>query len=223
MESERPEYVVYRAAKPITVDGVLDEPSWRGANVMNLVLADTGKPPRQPTTARALWDDKYLYIAFECQDTDIWGTITERDKAIFAEEVVEIFIDEDRDNWGYLEFEVSPRNAVLDIFIINRDGRVKGLWDWNSEGWLTAVKVVGDPTRRGTDDKSWTVEMAIPMADFMMAPNLPPKPGDVWHANFYRIDRAVSGDEWSAFAPIGKINFHSPEKFGRIVFSDKSV
>jgi hypothetical protein len=65
--------------------------------------------------------------------------------------------------------------------------------------------------------------MAIPMTDFLMAANLPPKSGDVWHANFYRIDRASEGDEWSAWSPVGAINYHSPEKFGRIVFSDKSV
>ena len=223
MQWERPEYVVYRAAGPMCVDGRLDEASWRGAQTMDLVLADTGEAPQQATQVRVLWDDEYLYVSFVCEDMDIWGTIVERDQAIFAEEVVEVFVDEDRDNYGYLEFEVSPRNAVLDIFILNRDGRVRGLWDWNSEGWKTAVQVEGDPTRRGTADKSWTVEMAIPMADFMMAPNLPPRPGDVWHANFYRIDRAVAGDEYSAWSPPGEINYHTPQRFGRIVFSDHAV
>jgi len=220
---DRPEYVVYRTAEPITVDGRLNEGAWQRANVMDLVLATSGGAPRQATQARVLWDDVYLYVSFHCEDSDIWGTITERDQAIFAEEVVEVFVDEDRDNYGYLEFEVSPRNAVLDIFILNRDGRTRGLWDWNSAGWQTAVQVVGDPTRRGTADKSWTVEMAIPMSDFMLAPNIPPKAGDVWHANFYRIDRAVQGDEHSAFSPPGKDAFHTPERFGRIVFSDKAV
>ncbi|NLG27048.1 MAG: hypothetical protein GX557_04005 [Chloroflexi bacterium] len=153
----------------------------------------------------------------------MWGTITERDKAIFAEEVVEVFVDEDRDNYGYLEFEVSPRNAVLDIFILNRDGHTRGLWDWNSPGWQTAVQVAGDPTQRGTADTAWTVEMAVPMSDFMMAANIPPKAGDVWHANFYRIDRAVEGDEYTAWSPPGIINYHTPKRFGRIVFADTKV
>ncbi len=223
MGSERPEYVVYRTAKPIKVDGRLDEGAWERANVMDLVLADSGGAPRQVTQARVLWDDEYLYVSFHCEDSDIWGTITGRDKAIFAEQVVEVFVDEDCDNYGYLEFEVSPRNAVLDIFILNRDGRTKGLWDWDSDGWKTAVQVEGDPTQRGTADTSWTVEMAIPMMDFLMAPNLPPKPGDVWHANLYRIDRAESGDEYTAWSPPGIINYHTPKRFGRIVFSDEKV
>ena len=74
-----PEYTCFRAAQPIKVDGVLDDPSWQGANLVHLVLADTGEKPRQATEARLLWDDDYLYVSFVCQDTDIWATMTERD------------------------------------------------------------------------------------------------------------------------------------------------
>ena len=62
MQSDRPEYVVNRAARPIVVDGKLDDKAWKGANVMDLVLADSGGVPRQRTQARVLWDDDYLYI-----------------------------------------------------------------------------------------------------------------------------------------------------------------
>jgi hypothetical protein len=226
---ERPEYTCYRAAQPIRVDGRLDEPSWRGAMAVELILADSGAgraggaPPRQRTTARLLWDDDYLYAAFHCLDSDIWGVTTERDRDIYEQEVVELFVDADRDGIGYVEIEVSPRNAVLDLFMLLRDDRQRGLWDWDSEGLRTAVTVDGDPTRRGTDDRSWTVEMAMPMADFFTAPNLPPRHGDVWHANLYRIDRAERGDEYSAWSPPERINYHTPERFGRLVFSEERV
>ena len=221
--SRRPQYRCYRARQPIVVDGHLDDASWEGAPPVDLVLADTGEEPRQPTTARLLWDDDYLYVAFHCVDVDIWGTTPERDQAIYDQEVVEVFIDADCDDHGYVEIEVSPLNAVLDLFMLIRDDRKRGLWDWRSEGLRTAVVVDGDPTRRGTADRSWTVEMAIPMSDFMTAPNLPPRPGDVWHFNFYRIDRASWGDEFSAWSPVGRINYHTPERFGRLLFSGTEV
>ncbi len=224
MQYNRPEYICYRAAVPIAVDGRLDDPSWAGAMEVELVLADTGEQPLQRTTARLLWDDDYLYVGFHCEDTDIWGVTTERDQPIYNHEVVEIFIDDDRDNYGYIEIEVNPLNAVLDLFAFRRDGEVRGLWDWDSEGLLTAVVVDGDPTKRGTPDRSWTVEVAIPMKDFMTAPHLPPLPGDVWHVNLYRIDRPENGqDEYSAWSPPGEINYHTPECFGRLVFSEKEV
>ncbi len=225
MSYTRPEYICYRAATPIVIDGKLTDPSWEGAPPIELVLADTGAKPRQRTTARMLWDDEYLYIGFHCEDTDIWGITTERDQPIFQQEVVEVFIDEDRDNYGYIEIEVNPLNAVLDLFALLRNGHLRGLWDWDSEGLRTAVVVDGDPTKRGTPDRSWTVEIAIPMSDFMMAPHLPPQPGDVWHINLYRIDRAetTAGDEYTAWSPPGRINYHTPERFGRLVFSEKAV
>jgi len=215
----RPEYTCYRAAKPIVVDGRLDDDSWKGAPALPLVWADSGAQPRQPTAVRLLWDDQYLYVAFECQDDDIWGVTTERDKDIYNHEVVEVFVDDDCDDHSYIEIEVNPLNAVLDLYVLNRGGPIKGLWDWDSEGMLTAVHVDGDPTRRGTADRAWTVEIAIPMRDFMTAPHLPPQPGDVWHANLYRIDRGTSGDEYTAWSPPGRINYHTPERFGRLVFS----
>ena len=220
---QRPEYLCHRASRPIVVDGLLDDPPWQGAPSVELVLADTGGQPRQGTTVQLLWDDHHLYVAFHCHDSDIWGVTTERDQDIYNQEVVEVFVDADRDNHGYVEIEVSPLNAVLDLFMLYRDDRQRGLWDWDSEGLRTAVVVDGDPTRRGTADRSWTVEMAIPMSDFMTAPHLPPLPGDVWHLNLYRIDRGQKGDEYSAWSPPGRLNYHTPERFGRLVFSGREV
>ena len=220
----RPEYVCYRASGPITIDGVLDEPDWQRAMAVELVLADTGGQTRQRTVARALWDDEYLYVAFECEDEAIWGVTTRRDQDIYQQEVVEVFVDADCDDIGYVEIEVNPLNAVLDLFMLNRGNKRHGLWDWDSKGLQTAVRVDGDPTRRHTRDRSWTVEMAIPMVDFTTAPNLPPQPGDVWHMNLYRIDRGVGEkegvDEYSAWSPPGIINYHTPQRFGRLIFSE---
>jgi len=216
----RPEYVCHRRTGTIVVDGLLDEPAWLAAEAVQLREDGTGGPPRQRTTVRALWDDEYLYVAFHCEDTDIWGITIERDQPIYEQEVVEVFLDADRDGVGYVEIEVSPLNAVLDLFMLIRDGRTKGLWCWDSPGLRTAVVVEGDPMRKGTDDRSWTVELAIPFADMLTAPHIPPALGDVWHANFYRIDRAEDGDEFSAWSPTYRRNYHTPERFGRLVFTE---
>lgn len=218
--SELPVYICRRATGPIVIDGCLDEPAWASAAPVSLVLADTGAAPRQPTQARLLWDDDYLYVAFSCKDNDIWGTTTERDQDIHNQEVVEVFIDAACCGSAYVEIEVSPLNAVLDLFMLWRDDRQRGLWDWDSAGLQTAVVVDGDPWHRGTCDRDWTVEMAIPMSDFEMAPNLPPRPGDTWRVNLYRIDRGVDGDEYTAWSPPRRINYHTPSRFGVLQFVD---
>jgi len=222
-EREIPTYTIYRAAAPLTIDGVLDEPAWQAAPTMVLREARGGGAPQQPTVARLLWDDTFLYASWVCEDRDIWGTMTQRDDHIYDEEVVELFLDADGDGIGYVEIEVSPRNTVLDLFVLNRDDRWKQLWSWRSEGLRTAVVVEGDPTRRGTPDRRWTVEMAVPLDDLLTAPHLPPQPGDVWWGNVYRIDRAEDGDEFSAWSPVYRGTFHTPARFGRLLFSGESV
>lgn len=221
--SALPLYLCRQASGPIVVDGHLDEPAWASAEAVPLVLADTGAVPHQPTTARLLWDDNYLYVAFECQDDDIWGTTSERDQDIYNQEVVEVFVDAASCGSAYVEIEVSPLNAVLDLFMLWRDDRQRGLWDWDSAGLRTAVVVDGDPWQRGTTDRQWTVEMAIPLVDFDMAPHLPPEPGDTWRINLYRIDRASDGDEYTAWSPPGRLNYHTPSRFGILQFVDQSV
>jgi len=220
---ETPSYVIYRVDAPLTIDGVLDEPAWQAAPTIALREARQGGEPRQPTVARLLWDEGYLYASWVCEDRDIWGTMTRRGDPIYDEEVVELFLDADRDGIGYVEIEVSPRNTVLDLFMLNRDDRWKQLWSWQSDGLKTAVKVDGDPERRGTRDARWTVEMALPLGDLMTAPHVPPQQGDVWHGNLYRIDRAEDGDEFSAWSPVYRDTFHTPGRFGELIFSEEMV
>lgn len=220
---QRPVYTCYRALIPLEIDGHLDDRAWEAAPWVPLVRAGTGGQPRQTTRACLLWDDDYLYVAFRCADDDIWGTTTERDQPIYDQEVVEVFLDADCDGRGYVEIEVSPLNAVLDLYMLLRDDVQRGLWGWDSEGLLTAVQVCGDATRRGTPDREWTVEMAIPFSDFFTAPHRPPLPGDEWLFNLYRIDRSPVGDDYSAWSPPLRLNYHTPACFGRLVYSGENA
>jgi hypothetical protein len=219
----RPIYTCYRADSPIIVDGRLDEPCWRAAEPISLVRTDTGEPPRFPTTVKLLWDDRFLYAGFHCIDPDIWGTITERDGPMYEEEVVEVFIDANRDGISYVELEVNPLNVALDLYMLNRQGRRWGLFDWDSADWQHAVTVDGYLNQRDRGDRSWTVEMAIPLADLATAPHIPPLNGDVWRVNLYRIDRGTYGDEYSAWSPTWEINYHISSRFGEVVFCDQPV
>lgn len=226
--ASHPTYHVHRATEPIVIDGVLDERDWRAAEVVQLRETVTGTEPKQVTSLRLLWDASYLYVGFECSDTDIYSPYTERDDPLWESEVVEVFIDDNCNGITYLEFEINPRNALVDLYVVNRNlerDDIRFMIDWNSRGIRHATTVDGDATRRGTKDRSWTVEWAIPWEDCATAPHLPPQNGDAFRANFYRIDRGptTDEDEYSAWSPTGAINFHRPDRFGTIVFSTDSV
>lgn len=218
------EHVVYTCPKVSpapAIDGVLDDEAWARCPVVTLVDAQTGGPVTRKTTARMCWDDEYLYVGFECEDTDIWGTLTNRDDLIFQEEVVEVFIAPGGDLVRYLEFNVSPRNVVFDAFIVNPDGmnpNEETSFGWNCEGIRTAVAVDGTLDDRTDTDRGWTAEIAIPFAG-LDRPS--PRPGERWRLNLYRIDLTPPPAEFQAWSPTlcTPARFHVPDRFGTVFFS----
>ena len=233
--AELPQYDCVRIDGEIKIDGKLTDAAWESAAVIELLTTDTGEKPRQPTEVRLLWNTEYLYVGFLCYDRDIWGTIYERDGDIYNEEVVEAFLDPDCDLRTYIELEVSPLNTLFDAFVVN--GKSLGqemhvLRDWDSETLQHAVSVDGTAkTSSSTDraasanppDTSWSCEIAVPFKDLLTAPNIPPKTGDVWRMNLYRIDRGKTEaeDEYTAWSPTQKIDYHRPQHFGSLRFVEK--
>ena len=218
---ELPRYDCVWISEELNIDGVLDEPAWDKAQEVELLLTDTEEKPDNPTQVKLLWNDKYLYIGYFCVDPEIWATIDERDGDLYEEEVVEAFIDADADLRTYLELEVNPLNALFDAFVLNAKDRNQSICvmrDWDSKGIKHAVKINGELNSRKGTDKSWTCEIAVPLQDFYTAPNYPPKPGDVWRLNLYRIDHRKDKSEYSAWSTTGKIGFHLPQRFGYLKF-----
>jgi hypothetical protein len=219
-ESGKPLYICHRTPIPIQVDGKLDDPAWKAASPIDLCRTQDGTKPRFATTARMLWDEDYLYIGYACEDQEIWATMSERDAHLWEEEVVEIFINPNGDEIGYIEIEVNPLNTLLDLYVLNRKGTpAQYLFDWNSQGIQHAVFVDGDPRSRDSQDRFWSVEVAIPWEDFATAAHLPPQIGDEWRVNLYRIDNYRGEEELSAWSPTYQPTFHVPQHFGVLRFS----
>jgi hypothetical protein len=213
---ELPEYKVSRAKKPPVIDGALEDEAWKAAAPVVLVGSFDGRPTALRTEARLLYDDAHLYVAFSVEDPDIWGTFRKRDDPIYEQEVVEVFLDANADGRTYNELQVSPHNVIFDAYFPARREGMDTSWD---SGMKSAVKVRGtldDPSDR---DEGWTVEMQIPIARLAEVPHVPPKPGDRWRFNLYRLEhhgrRNVEG---YAFSPLFVGDFHALPRFGWLTF-----
>ena len=219
-------YVVKRAFNPINVDGKLDDDDWKNCQPIELGGYNAGKTVKQPTTAWLLWDERYLYIAFDCRDSDIWSTLTERDDTLYEQEVVEVFLNPDSDRETYVEIEVNPLGTLWDGFILNRPESRAGILAWNSFDLKRAVRLDGTVNDAANTDKGWSVEIAVPFKDLVTAANVPPRPGDKWRVNLYRIDLPkhdkALGD-YSAWSPVSGETYHDPDRFGEIEFSREKV
>lgn len=207
-----PVYKCRRTAVPIAIDGMLNEEGWDVAEAVELLLYDGSGLPQMRTTAKLCYDDSFLYVAFQCNDTEIQATFTKRDDPIFREEVVEIFIDPDSDQQGYYEFELSPTNVVFDAAVAYPTGsKVELDVSWDCAGLQTAV--------HRTESGDWSAEMAIPFSSLETAPHNPPTPGDEWKINLYRIKR-IPKTEYTCWSPTlaTPVDFHTPSKFGILRF-----
>lgn len=210
-----PIYEVTRATATPVIDGKLNDAAWAKAAPIELVRnADAAKLP-YATQAKVLYDDKFLYFSFRSEDSNIWATLKTRDAKLWEEEVVEVFLQPDTAKKNYIELEVNPLSAMLDIYLL--DVRRALLHEsWNSARLQWAVNVDGTVDGK-PGDKVWTCEIAFPLEDAVTAPNFPPKPGDTWRMNLNRVEVKPT-PELLSWSPTGKDDFHMPEMWGKLVF-----
>ena len=219
-------YTVTRITEPIVIDGKLEEQDWHRAVEAHLKDIVTGDDVPLETTVRFLWDDMYLYIGMYCEDPDAWTTFTEEDDPLWENEVVEFFFDADGDGHCYIELGINPVNAKDDLLIINAgkrlDGKEKGWLEWDFEKLQNSVYMAGDGFNAGTNDEYWTIEIAVPFDDIWELSEIPPKNGDIWRINVYRIERPDPENQndyfVGAFSPVFRNNGHTPWLFGKIQF-----
>jgi len=219
IEPRQEELAVYharRAAKPPVIDGRLDDEVWRSAPAVELLRSLDGGKPSLKTVARLAYDDENLYVAFDCEDPDVWGTLRRRDDPIYTEEVVEIFIDADGDGKTYNEIEVSPNNTVFDAYFPARRQGMDTSWDSGVKSAVLVRGTLNDPSDR---DDGWSVEMQIPIARLASVPRVPPRKGDRWRFNLYRLEHVDRKRvEGYAFSPPLVGDFHQLSRFAWLAF-----
>lgn len=246
-------YTCHRVPHPPPVDGTLGDSAWAtlpwSANFVDI----TGDPARQPglrTRVKLGWDDHHLYVAADLEDPHVWGTLTEKNSRLYEDKNFEIFLDPDRDGRHYYEFEINALGTIWELSLPKpyRDGGVPVL-GCNIDGLRSAVHVRGTLNDPRDLDQGWSVEVAFPwrgLAPYHPQGATPPRRGDVWSANFSRVQwrhRVVDGayvrvpphgtprpqglnadeyehpeDNW-VWSSQGVVNMHIPDRWGTIEFA----
>lgn len=214
-----PTYEAHRVTSPINVDGRLDKPVWQQAGPIVFQFPwekQTGA--KQKTTARLLWDDEFLYVGWDCEDTDIVAHYAQHDDPTYKDDAVEIFINPDPKQSFYYGMEINARATVYDYLYAFPKLLIKRV---DFDGLHIASYVHGTMNVRGDKDQGWAIELAIPWRNFGdLATKLPPDPGTVWTANLNRWDGTEPDRRLSQWSDSGMVepDPHNPERFGRLVF-----
>ena len=213
-----PRYEVHRATSRIVVDGKGDDAAWSAASRIELIFpweAQTGA--KQKTTARLLWDDRNLYVLYECEDADIVAFRTEHDDPTYLDDAVEIFINPLPSQTGiYYGLEMNARGVLYDYTMYQAKYILK---QFDLQGVQLATFIDGTMNARGDKDKGWSLEVSIPWTNF--APlSKPPAAGTVWAANINRWDGVEPNRRMSNWSdPMRpRADPHVPERFGQLAF-----
>jgi hypothetical protein len=214
-----PTYEVHRARIAPVIDGKLDDAAWRTAEPVTFVFpwADqTGK--KQKTVARLTWDDDNLYVAYECEDSDIIAVHTERDDPTYKDDAVELFIAPPGVKNLYVGLEMNARGALYD-YIYPFPQRI--LKNYDLRGVQLAVSIKGTLNVTGDQDQGWNLEVAIPWRAFADLKDDPvPRIGERWRANMNRWDGTEPNRRLSQWSDSGMLtpDPHNPDRFGYLLF-----
>jgi len=190
------QFQIQKASSRPVIDGKLDDQCWKDIPKPEAcVLNDGTGTPREKTDVYLTYDDKNLYVAFKCYDSQInalKATQTQRDDSVWLDDSVEIFLDVDNGARTYYHFIVNPLATRYDA--IGTD------WSWNGN-WQTAVS---------TNTDHWMAEIEIPFSSL----DIPLEADTTWGLNFCRGQQRIP--EWSAWSPTFG-SFHTSGKFGKVL------
>jgi hypothetical protein len=218
--ADAPAYTVATTTAAPSALLAAEEAAWAGASPV------AWGPAPYETRFRALGSPAGLFLRFDADDPSPWHTMARRDEHLWDEEVVEIFLDLDRSGRDYYELEINPANVVCDLRMIAPWPDKKGDIDWNLAGLETRVR----PQEGASRARGWTATAFLPWAGFRPLPSaahlaLPPKPGDAWRFNVFRIERPGGPRSpekdavFAAWSPPSVQSFHDAAAFRDLVFA----
>lgn len=177
--------------QPITIDGKLDEAAWQTAPEISgwyLTRVDYGRPAKDDTKVRILYDKDNLYFSFHCLDSQpekVKGYTVQNEGFLHQEDNITVILDTFLDHRNAYYFWTNPLGVRTDGRIVD-DGEAFST-NWAGE-WETKSTLVPD---------GWISEVRIPFANFQF-----PQQEEVTFGML--LDREqLRTQEWSNWTPDG--------------------
>ncbi len=237
-------YCVLKTQDKITIDGIAQEKAWKKAPWTELftdILSGEKSNVMGSTRCKLLWDDQFLYVFAQLKETNIYAFIRAHDQPVFQENAFELFINPNGTTHNYFEFQINALGTTCDIFLPKpyRNGGLP-LISWDLKGIKKAIHLRGTLNDPSDHDTSWSIELAIPFSSIVMNKKQYPQPGIIWRINLSRVERRMDiinekytpkkdkegqllPELYTVWTPQGIVNLHYPERWGYILFSDKSA
>ncbi|KPJ84602.1 MAG: hypothetical protein AMS18_16665 [Gemmatimonas sp. SG8_17] len=215
-----PETIV-AAAEDFELTGDGSAPPWERAEWVSLQRRGEGGLEYE-TRVKLLYSATGLYVLMDATDSRITATMTEDFLDLWNEDVFEVFLWTDESHPVYFEYEISPLGYELPILVPNFGGEFLGWRPWHYDEerrTRRATATLGGPREPGATITGWQAEVFIPWALLEPLQGVPPRPGSLWRANFYRVDHDGETPTAWYWAPV-EGSFHDFQRFGILRFGE---
>lgn len=203
-----PIYVPHAVRTP-TIDGRLDDIAW-----MEAVTLEGGYPLNSPVLVKKpntiwqfLWDEHYLYVGVECEDTDIIAPLLKRDGPVADDDCIRICLLPDLEKGEFWELDASPTCSTFDAMAVKRSKEWGAILqtEIDMKGWRVAATTEGSPNEimKTLPDRGYTIEMAIPFDQLPGATaGKLANPGDRLWFMLARVDRNRGSFTTYSYTPL---------------------
>lgn len=178
-----------KTSEEITIDGILDEDTWKQTDVAKnffMIQPTDNRPATQHSEARMAFDENNLYISVIFYNNATKGAYNveslKRDFSFNGNENLILAIDPFNNLTTGFTFGLNAYGAQWDGTLSN-GGRADLNWDTK---WVSEVQF---------DEDKWVCEMAIPFKSIRYKEGI-----SSWGINFSRLD--LKANEKSAWAPV---------------------
>ncbi len=203
------EFVCMETRGPVVIDGALDE--WRYARSISFHDEFKRKSDNH-VEVWSMWDEDYLYFAFDIKDSDLRATQTELDHPqLYLDDMVEFLLDPliDRDScW-------AEDDIIYHINILGQKKDDRGSREcitnpmWNGHA-IYAITIDGSVNDSTDIDNGYIVEVSIAWDEV----GVTPVAGLVIGVNL------ANGDNGRLFDWVGASPFRSPYAFGSLILAE---
>jgi hypothetical protein len=213
---------VPQAERPVEITGELADPLWAKANVYPL-FHRCNWPDKVGIThgsTRALWDENYLYLAYEFIKHGVFAPVLPRNGEVYEHDCAEFFFRPDPQQYRYYEINASPSGCVYDSALDKNPDRWYGKCNTGFDvqdlklGWR-----VWDSTHRADGLTRYVVEMGIPWAEVLPS-HVQARAGTQMQALFAGSVEFDSNKDFThgyyCHSPI-MAHFHNPDGFAPMI------
>jgi len=220
-----PEYIVKKTTEKVVIDGILDEQDWAAAKSVGAFQFPWYKEgDKEQTEVKIMWDDTFLYLAYKCDDKNIWADNYDTNSNTCLDDCVELFWNPNpKAGDMYNMFEINCLGNLLSVN--NNQKRSIKLRESRIMVPHIAQAIKGTVNNDQDTDEGWVIEMAVRFSDYPELFNgQTPKPGDFWRIGLNRCGGKIN-QQYSQWSPsqTPAPNFHAPKDFGKIIFSKEKV